>query len=229
VRILLIEDEIHLSEAIVHLLKQQHFLVDANYDGLEGYYNILSNRYDVVILDVMLPSMNGFDILKKVREEENTTPIIMLTARGELEDKLEGLNNGADDYLAKPFQVEELIARINAISRRKDKIVQQNIISFYDICYNKKDLTIYNKENNSKKVTLTHLENELLSYLLTREQHYTSKEQIIIKLWGYDSDAIDNNVEVYISFLRKKLKHISQKVIIKTTRNVGYRLEEQDV
>lgn len=228
-RILLIEDEIHLSEAIVHLLKQQHFLVDANYDGLEGYYNILSDRYDVVILDVMLPSMNGFDILKKVREEENTTPIIMLTARGELEDKLEGLNNGADDYLAKPFQVEELIARINAISRRKDKIVQQDIISFYDICYSKKDLTLYNKENNSKKVTLTHLENELLSYLLTREQHYTSKEQIIVKLWGYDSEAIDNNVEVYISFLRKKLKHISQKVIIKTTRNVGYRLEGLDV
>lgn len=228
-RILLIEDEVHLSEAIVHLLKQQNYLVDANYDGEEGYYNILSDMYDIVILDVMLPSMNGFDILKQVREEGNETPIIMLTARSQVEDRVEGLNKGADDYLSKPFSMEELVARINALGRRKNKTIESNIVLYNDIAYDKKQLTLYNKDNPSKAITLTKLENELYSLLLSRRNMHTSKDQIIVKLWGYDSEAIDNNVEVYISFLRKKIKHITSKVVIRTKRGIGYRLEEENV
>lgn len=225
-RILLVEDELHLSEAIVHLLKQQNYIVDANLDGEEGYFSILTDVYDCVILDVMLPSMNGFDILEKVREEGIETPIIMLTARGQIEDKLEGLNGGADDYLAKPFNMEELIARIRVLTRRKGKAIESDIITIGDLSYDKDKMKLFTSD---KEVTLTQLENELFLLLMDRKNMQTSKEQIIVKLWGYDSEAIDNNVEVYISFLRKKIKHLSKEVIIKTTRGVGYRLEETNV
>lgn len=225
-RVLLVEDEVHLSEAIEHLLKQQKYVVDTALDGEEGYYAILTDVYDVVILDVMLPSMNGFDILKNVREEGIETPIIILTARGQIEDKLEGLNGGADDYLAKPFNMDELIARIKVLSRRKGKAIEAEIIKIGNLSYDKTKMKLFYKD---KEIVLTQLENELFQYLYDRRSMQTSKDQIIIKLWGYDSEAMDNNVEVYISFLRKKIKHITNTVIIKTTRGVGYRMEEVDV
>ncbi len=225
-RILLVEDEKHLSEAVVHLLKQNNYLVDAVYDGLEGYDNILSDIYDLVILDVMLPSMNGFDILKKVRNEGIETPIIMLTARAQIEDKVQGLDYGADDYLSKPFSMEELTARIRALGRRKQKQLEKDILSVGDALYDKQNLKLY---TSSKSIFLTNLESELFLLLLDRKNMITSKDNIIVKLWGYDSEAIDNNVEVYISFLRKKLKHITKNVSIKTTRGVGYNLEVEHV
>ena len=225
-RILLVEDEVHLSEAIVHLLKQNNYLVDAVYDGLEGYDNILSDIYDIVILDVMLPSMNGFDILQKVRKENIQTPIIMLTARSQVEDKVQGLDYGADDYISKPFSMEELTARIRAIARRKEKQIEKDLLVIADLTYDKQNLKL---SNNDKTIFLTNLESELFLLLIDRRNMVTSKEMIIVKLWGYDSEAIDNNVEVYISFLRKKLKNITSHVSIKTTRGVGYNLEVEDV
>ncbi len=221
-RILLIEDEVHLSEAIVHLLKQNNHTVDAVYDGADGYDYILSDIYDIVILDVMLPSMNGFEVLRKVREEGFETPIIMLTARSQVEDRVQGLDYGADDYLSKPFATEELLARLRAVSRRKQHKIEKEELVIDDVSYDKQTLKL---QGTIKSVFLTHLESELFQYLYANKGVITSKENIIVKLWGYDSEAEDNNVEVYISFLRKKLKYVSSNVIIKTTRGVGYSLE----
>ena len=221
-RVLLIEDEVHLSEAIVHLLKKNNYTVDAVYDGMDGYDYIMSDIYDIVILDVMLPSMNGFEILQKVREENIAVPIIMLTARSQVEDKISGLDYGADDYLTKPFVMEELLARLRALGRRKNTNIEKNILSIGDVNFDKDKLKLY---STSKNVYLTHLESELFQLLVSRKEMITSKEMIIIKLWGYDSDAEDNNAEVYVSFLRKKLRYVSDTVNIKTTRGVGYSME----
>ncbi len=224
-RVLVVEDEMHLNEAITHLLKQNNYTVDSVYDGIDGYDYILSDIYDIVVLDVMLPSMNGFEILRKVRAEGNKTTILMLTAKSQIGDKVQGLDYGADDYLTKPFAKEELLARLRALSRRKDKILEDEKQKIGDLHFNKNKLEI---SNDTKKVSLTHLEFELFDLLMTRKGMITPKEMIITKLWGYDTDAQDNNVEVYISFLRKKIKYISQNVIIKTTRNVGYSIEVTD-
>lgn len=221
-RILLVEDEKHLSEAIVYLLKKNNYIVDAVYNGIDGYDYIKSDIYDIIILDVMLPLMNGFEILRRVRFEKYQRPIIMLTARSQVEDKVKGLDIGADDYLAKPFNMEELLARLRALERRKSKTIESSELEIGDIIYNKNLLSLV---GNNKFVTLSHLENELFSLLLHNRGIILSKDVIITKIWGYDSNAEDNNVEVYISFLRKKLKHLSERVIIKTTRNVGYNLE----
>lgn len=221
-KVLLIEDEVHLSEAIVHLLKKNNYSVKAVYDGLDGYYEITSDIYDLVILDVMLPNMNGFEILEKARKEDITTPIIMLTARSQIDDKVQGLDYGADDYLTKPFEFEELLARLRALGRRKGKVIESTNLDIGDCTYNKDKLEL---SSNGKSITLTQLESELFDLLLDRRNMITSKEQIIVKLWGYDSDAEDNNVEVYISFLRKKLKYLSSVLKIKTTRGAGYSLE----
>lgn len=226
-RVLIIEDEKHLSEAIAFLLKKNNYTVDAVYDGLDGYYAIQSNIYDLVILDVMLPSLDGYEILRRVRNEKNAVSILMLTAKAQIYDKVQGLDLGADDYLAKPFANEELLARLRALVRRKDKPFESSIVMIGDVSFDKDKLEIYNQ---NKHVNLTHLEFELLDLLVTRKNTLTSKEIIITKLWGFDTEAEDNNVEVYISFLRKKLSFISKKVKIKTTRNVGYGLEvDKDV
>jgi DNA-binding response OmpR family regulator len=220
-RILLIEDERRLSEAIVHILKENSYQVDAVFDGEDGYHFIMSDIYDIIILDVNLPKMNGFEVLNKVRSEGNTNHILMLTARAEINDKVMGLDLGADDYLPKPFATKELLARLKALSRRSTNF-EVDIKKFGDILY---DISNYKISKNTKSVTLTHLEGQLLELLLSRKNMITPKETIIVKLWGYDSEADDNNVEVYIFFLRKKLKYLESRVIIKTTRNVGYSLE----
>lgn len=221
-KILLIEDEVHLSEAIVHLLKQNNHTAIAIYDGLEGYNEILTGIYDVVILDVMLPNLNGFEVLKRVRDEGVETPIIMLTARSQVEDKVSGLNYGADDYLTKPFATEELLARLKALGRRKNVHIEKDVIELADITFDKDTMKL---ASTTKQVFLTKLESELFILLQDRLHMITSKDQIIVKLWGYNSEAIDNNVEVYISFLRKKLRYVSARLQIKTTRGVGYSLE----
>lgn len=224
-KILLIEDEKRLSEAVSYILKEKKHDVDAVYDGEDGYYYIMTGAYDLIILDVNLPKMNGFDVLKRIRNEGNKSVVLMLTALSEVDDLVKGLDLGADDYLPKPFETKELLARVNALSRRKTSY-ETNIKKYGDLEYDSETLKL---DGSSKSVTLTNLEGKLLDLLLTRVKMITPKEMIISKLWTFDSDADDNNVEVYISFLRKKLKYLNSNVSIKTTRNVGYSLEVIDV
>lgn len=225
-RILLVEDERHLAEALVQILKKNKYTVDNVYDGEDGLDYALSNIYDVILLDIMLPKMNGLEILKRFRQENKTTPVIMLTARGEVSDKITGLDYGADDYLPKPFNTDELLARIRAVGRRKSEIVSQNsTLTYGDITLSTALLRLSSK---TVDVTLTLKESELLEYLMHNRQMILSKEKIIEKLWGYDSEAEDNHVEVYISFLRKKLLYIKSDVSIMTIRGVGYKLCSKD-
>jgi len=224
-RILIVEDEVPLAEALVQILRKNNYTADAVYDGETGLDNALSGIYDLVILDIMLPKMDGISILKKMREERISTPVIILTAKGDVSDKVMGLDSGADDYLAKPFATEELLARIRAISRRKGEFIHDNILEFGDIELNTSSL-ILSKALRIVKLTLK--ESELMELLIMRKNSVTPKELIIEKLWGFDSDVEYNHVEVYISFLRKKLQYLDSKVCINTIRGVGYALEVKD-
>jgi len=224
-RILIVEDEVHLAEALVQILRKNNYTADAVYDGEAGLDNALSGIYDLVILDIMLPKLDGISILKKMREERISTPVILLTAKGDVSDKVIGLDSGADDYLAKPFATEELLARIRALSRRKGEFIQNNTLEFGDIELNTSSLML---SKSLKEVKLTLKESELLELLIMRKNTVTPKELIIEKLWGFDSEAEYNHVEVYISFLRKKLQYLDSKVCINTIRGVGYVLEVRD-
>ncbi|MGB8957116.1 MAG: response regulator transcription factor [Tumebacillaceae bacterium] len=222
-RILIVEDEIHLAEALTQILKKHHYSVDAVHDGHAGLDNALSGIYDLLLLDIMLPGMDGISILKAIREEGVTTPVILLTAKGEVSDKVLGLDYGADDYIAKPFSTEELLARIRAALRRKSEVLQDSTsLKFGDVELNTSNLKL---TGNGKEIKLTLKESELLELLMTRKQAVTSKEHMIEKLWGFDSEVESNNVEVYISFLRKKLTFLQSSVKINTIRGVGYVLE----
>jgi len=225
-RILIVEDDMRLATNIEHILINNNYLVDISYDGESGLDNILSDVYDVVILDYMLPKMNGIEVLKEVRKNNISTSIIMLTAKGELEDKVEGLTSGADDYLVKPFESLELLARLQALGRRNKYDINKNYLEFGNVVLYPNILKI---ESIDKSIEISLKEKELLELLMNRKNMITSKELIIEKVWGYDSDAIDNNVEVYVSFLRKKLKVINANIIIKAVRGAGYKLEVQDV
>ncbi len=221
-RILIVEDELHLAEALAQILRKQNYSVDAVYDGQSGLDNALSGIYDLLLLDIMLPEMDGITLLKKIRNEGITTPVILLTAKGEISDKVAGLDYGADDYIAKPFSTEELLARIRAALRRKGEILPDDALKFGDIELNTVNLKLSGK---GKEIKLILKESELLELLMTRKHAVTSKEQIIEKLWGFDSEVEHNNVEVYISFLRKKLTFLQSSVRITTIRGVGYVLE----
>ena len=225
-RILLVEDEQNFAEALCALLKKNNFNVDHVSDGESGLDNALSGVYDVILLDVMLPQMNGMKVLKQLREVDKNTAVIMLTARGEIEDKISGLNQGADDYLPKPFNTDELLARMNAVARRKNKeIVERTEITFYDITLDMQSLRL---SSQTLQVQLTQKEAQLLEYLIQNNTLVLSKDKIIEKIWGYDSDAEDNNVEVYVSFLRKKLHYLKTCASILTIRGVGYKLCSKD-
>lgn len=221
-RILIVEDELHLAEALTQILKKNNYTVDAVNDGESGLDNALSNIYDLILLDIMLPKMDGINILKKLRKEGISTPVILLTAKGEISDKVMGLDSGADDYLAKPFATEELLARIRAMSRRKGEVLPDNTLKFGDIELNTANLKL---SKGSKDVKLILKESELLEFLIARKNTVTSKELIIEKIWGFDSEVEHNHVEVYISFLRKKLAFLNSEVAINTVRGVGYVLE----
>jgi DNA-binding response OmpR family regulator len=221
-RILIIEDETYLAEALTQILKKNNYSADAVNDGLSGLDNALTGIYDLILLDIMLPGMDGISILKSIRKEGISTPVILLTAKGEISDKVTGLDSGADDYLAKPFATEELLARIRAASRRRGEVIPDNTIKFGDIELNTGSLKL---SRGPKEIKLILKESELLELLVTRKNAVTSKELVIEKLWGFDSDAEHNNVEVYISFLRKKLAYLDSSVSIGTVRGVGYILE----
>ena len=220
--ILLVEDEKTLSDALVHILKKEKYTVDAAYDGEQGLEMGLSGRYDVILLDIMMPKMNGYAVLENLRKEGVSTPVLILTARNLTSEKVKGLDMGADDYLAKPFSTSELLARIRALLRRKTDVINTNELTFGDITLN---LSNFELSGGSKKVNVSLKESEILRYFLTRPNFVVTKDELIIKLWGYDSDVEYNNIEVYISFLRKKLSFIGAKTGISTVRGVGYKLE----
>lgn len=221
-RILIAEDEVPMAEALSQILKKHHYSVDVVNDGQAGLDNALSGIYDLLLLDVMMPKMDGFTILRTLRSEGISTPVILLTAKGEIEDKVAGLDYGADDYIAKPFSTEELMARIRAALRRKGEVIPEDALKFGDLELNTSNLKL---SAQGKEIKLNLKEYELLELLITRKQAITSKEQIIEKLWGFDSEVEHNNVEVYISFLRKKLTFLNSTVRISTIRGVGYVLE----
>ena len=221
-KLLLVEDEKQLSEALQQILIKNKYSVDAVYNGDEGLDYALTGVYDVIILDIMLPKLNGIEILKMVRKRKISTPVILLTAKGSVEDRILGLDSGADDYLPKPFSPDELLARLRALTRRNGDFINENILEFSDIRLN---LSTYDMEVNDNSITLTQKEFEILKYFMQRPKLVVSKDDLITKLWGFDSDIEHNNIEVYISFLRKKLAYVESNVKITTIRRVGYRLE----
>lgn len=221
-RILLVEDKVPISRALAAILQKNNYVVDVAYNGAEGLELALDDIYDLIILDIMLPRMNGLEVLKEFRKGNKTTPVIMLTALGEVADKIQGLDCGADDYLAKPFDSEELLARIRATARRRGEIVvTDSTIVFGDIKLNTQTLKL---SSTGDEITITLKESQLLEYLIDNHNLVLSKDKIIEKIWHYDSEAVDNHVEVYISFLRKKLRYINAAVSILTVRGVGYKL-----
>lgn len=224
-KILLIEDEKKLAEAIQVLLEQSGYCVDSVSCGEEGLELILKEIYDLLIVDWMLPKISGLEIVKKAREIQLNTPCLILSAKSTTRDKVMGLDAGADDYLEKPFAKEELLARVRALLRRKDAHLPSDAIVFGDLIMNKDLLTL---SCGDKTLKLTMRESEVFLLLVQRKKMITSKELIIERLWGYDSDAEDNHVEVYISFLRKKIKFLNSRVQIMTTRGVGYALKDEN-
>ncbi|MBM7870460.1 DNA-binding response OmpR family regulator [Clostridium pascui] len=222
-KLLLVEDEKQLSEALTQILKKDKYLVDAVFNGEDGLDYALTDIYDVIILDIMIPKLNGLEVLKKIREENIYTPVILLTAKGQVADKVRGLDLGADDYLPKPFEPEELLARLRALCRRKGEIINDDVLSFLDFSLN---LSTYILESKSGNVRLALKEIEILKYFLLRPQRVVNKEELITKVWGFESEVENNNIEVYISFIRKKLNYVGSKAKISTIRGVGYKLEE---
>lgn len=222
-RILIIEDEYNLADALSSRLKKESYLVDITTDGESGLYLALENIYDLIILDVMLPNMNGFEILKELRSKGITSKIIMLTAKSTLEDKLTGLENGANDYLTKPFHIDELVARIN-IQLKNTSSPKKNIIPYSDLELNLSTLTLTCTKTHSS-VILVKKEYQLLEYFMNNPNQILTKEQLYDKVWGLESTIESNNLEAYLSFIRKKLKAIDSKVNIKSIRNLGYRME----
>ena len=220
-KILIVEDEKRLANAIFHILQEKKFLVDKVYDGQSAVDYALGMQYDVIILDIMLPKLDGFSVVKKLREYKNSTPILMLTARDTVPDKVLGLNAGADDYMTKPFEPDELLARINALTRRQGEIVM-NEIAFKDLTL---DLISGDLKCGKESVHLSYKEFEVMRIFLSNPNITVTKENLIINVWGIDSEAEDNNVEAYISFLRKKLKFLSSNVTIMNLQKIGYRLE----
>lgn len=225
-KILIIEDEYNLADAIRATLKYNNYLVNIASDGLKGYEEALTGVYDLIVLDVMLPNKNGFEILKDLRKENINSKIIMLTAKSEIEDKMTGFNNGADDYLTKPFHIDELLARINKELRRKDYL-HKDFIIFNDVKLNLKHMKLYNIKN-SQSIKVIGKEFSVLELLMNNPNQVMSKEQIFVKIWGYDSNCDMNILEAYISFLRKKLKLIKANTTIKAIRNMGYVLEDEN-
>lgn len=226
VRILLVEDEEYMAQAIAQILEKNNYTVDLAYDGEYGLDCALSGIYDIIILDIMLPKINGLDVLKTLRIEKITTPVLFLTAKGETEDKVKGLDLGADDYITKPFKIEELLARLRVLARRKGHIVIENTSSYGDIVLNPHTLQLSCRKTS---FNLTLKESQLLNLLIQMNGTVVSKNTIIEKLWGFDSEAEDSHVEVYISFLRKKLKSLKSTTAIKTIRGLGYYLQEVEV
>ena len=222
-RILIVEDEKRLADTLRDLLIGNKYMADAVYDGERGLDEAMSGIYDAVVLDVMLPKLNGFEIVRKLREASVSVPVLMLTARTDVDDKIRGLDCGADYYLTKPFDTAEFLACLRSILRRQGEIVPE-VISFGDLGLNVSTCSL---ECGGKNIRLSSKEFEIMHILIQNGERIVSKETLLLKAWGFDSRAEDNHVEVYISFLRKKLMHIGSSVEIGTIRRVGYHLVQK--
>ena len=220
-RVLIVEDEVRLAEALGQIMEEQRYLADLTYNGPDGLAYALTGQYDVIVLDGMLPGLDGLEVARQLREAHISTPILMLTARDEVSDKVAGLDHGADDYMTKPFASEELLARIRALARRQGE-VQTEVLSYADLILN---LSTRCLQRGEREVRLGFKEFEVLRILIAYAKMVVPKEEIILKVWGAESFAEDNNVEVYVSFLRKKLQFLDSQVTIRTVRKVGYYLE----
>jgi len=220
-KILIIEDEHKIANSIKKALEHEHYIVDVAYDGTTGYDLAVSESYDLIILDRLLPGMDGLQICTKLRESSIHTPIIMLTAKGQLEDRVEGLDSGADDYLVKPFALLELFARIRALTRRP-KTATTPILSIDGLSLN---TSTYEVKRNDKKIQLSSKEFSLLEFLLRNPRKVVTKEQIMSHVWSYDSDVLPNSVEVYIKHLRDKIDNpFKEPELIQTVRGFGYKI-----
>lgn len=223
-RILVIEDEFNLADVIASRLKKEKYSVDVCTNGEDGLDNSLTNIYDLIILDVMLPKINGFEILKEIRRNKIESKVIMLTAKSMLEDKLNGFELGSNDYVTKPFHIEELVARVNSWLRSTNTSMKKDYIEVGDLRLNKKNSTLSCTTTN-EQIDIILKEFLLLEYFMQNPNQILSRDQIYDKVWGMDSEAESNNLEAYISFVRKKIKVIGSNVIIKAVRGLGYRLE----
>lgn len=224
-RVLLVEDEKRMAQALCEILRQEKYDVDHCADGLEGLAAIEAGAYDLVVLDVMLPHKDGFSIVREARAKGIRTPILMLTAKSELDDTVTGLDCGADDYLTKPFRTRELLARLRALGRRSLRSAD-GALAFGDIELNRGASLLVCGENS---VRLGEKEFRILEYLIANAGQILTREQLAVKIWGYESDAEYNNVEVYMSFARKKLNFVKARTEIKAVRGVGYELRYRDV
>lgn len=220
-KLLYAEDEYSMSEAVVDILTYHNFIVDAVYDGEEALDYALSEQYDGIILDIMMPKADGLTVLKKLRRAGCSTPILLLTAKSEIEDQIEGLNLGADDYLPKPFSMQLLLARIRALLRRREEFTP-DILTCGNLSLNRQS---YELSANGQSFVLPKLEYQLMELLMLNKGIYLSTEDLLVKVWGYDTDAEFGTVWVYISYLRKRLLALNANVTITAKRNVGYTLE----
>ena len=223
-KVLIIEDEYSLADAIRESLEKEHLDVTIVTNGIDGEDEALTNLYDLILLDIMLPKKNGFEILKTLKEEKIKTPIIILTAKSEIEDKLNGLENGADDYVTKPFHMKELLARVKIILKRSANLEDTSVLTYGDLTLDLSTGKLICKDN---EVSINGKELSLIELLLINKEQIVEKDVLTDKIWGYDSDAEYNSVEVYISFLRKKIKLLKSQVRISTVRGIGYRLEDK--
>ena len=223
-RILLVEDEERLSQALVEIFKENKFGIDAVYNGVDGLNSARTGIYDIVILDIMLPQLDGLAVLRTLREEKNAVPVLLLTAKEDVADKGEGLDSGADDYMTKPFSTEELLARVRALTRRKGDVRDDNL-SLGDLALNRKNCEIVSIVTG-QALKLALKEYQIIELLFRHPHEVITKEAIIERIWGDRSTAEYNNVEVYISFIRKKMEFLKVKTVIRTARGIGYSLEE---
>lgn len=226
-KLLLAEDERRMAQALMQLLRLENYKVDWVADGEEALTAIECSEYDVIVLDVMLPNVSGFEIAAAARQKGVTTPILMLTAKSELDDKVKGLDSGADDYLTKPFMTKELLARLRALTRRNAK-GSDGIMTYGDIMLDTNKYIVTCK-TTGQNVRLSEKEFKILEYLISNKGMILTREQFAVRLWGFDSEAEYNNVEVYMSFTRKKLKFIGAETQIKSVRKIGYELRYNDV
>ena len=225
-KILLAEDEKRMNRALCEILRQEKYEVTSVENGKDAFFEIESGIYDLCVLDVMMPDMNGFEVAKEARKAGIRTPILMLTAKSEVDDKVEGLDSGADDYLTKPFLTKELLARLRALGRR-NLPTSDGSLTFGDLSLDVRSSVL--KCENGQSVRLGEKELRILEYLIANQSQVLTREQIALKIWGYESDSEYNNVEVYLSFVRKKLAYVESRCEIKALRGIGYELRCRDV
>ncbi len=220
-RILLVEDERELSNALVAILTRSNYSVDPVYDGEDALYYLETENYDALILDIMIPKIDGIEVLKTIRKEGNKIPVIMLTAKSEIDDRVVGLDSGADDYLTKPFASKELLARLRALTRRGEQLTE-NVVKVGNISLNRSSFELF---SDSGSFRLANKEYQMIEMLMVNQNQLIPTEKFMERIWGYDSEAEINVVWVHISFLRKKLQQLNANIQIKANRNMGYSLE----